>query len=40
MAYQPLREDNRDTYRYFGKPIYTYSLRQGNSSAVCNVGIG
>lgn len=25
----PLREDNRDTYRYFGNPIYTYSLKQG-----------
>lgn len=25
----PLRADNRDTYRYFGNPIYEYSLRQG-----------
>jgi len=25
----PLREDNRDTYRYFGNPIYVYSLKQG-----------
>jgi len=25
----PLREDNRDTYEYFGNPIYTYSLKQG-----------
>lgn len=25
----PLREDTRDTYRYFGNPIYTYSLKQG-----------
>ncbi len=25
----PLRDDNRDTYRYFGNPIYEYSLRQG-----------
>jgi type I restriction enzyme R subunit len=25
----PLREDNRDTYRYFGNPIYSYSLKQG-----------
>jgi len=25
----PLREDNRDTYLYFGNPIYTYSLRDG-----------
>jgi type I restriction enzyme, R subunit len=25
----PLREDNRDTYQYFGNPIYTYSLKQG-----------
>ena len=24
-----LREDTRDTYDYFGNPIYTYSLRQG-----------
>jgi len=29
MTATPLREDNRDTYRYFGKPLYTYSLRQG-----------
>lgn len=25
----PLREDNVDTYAYFGNPLYTYSLRQG-----------
>jgi type I restriction enzyme R subunit len=25
----PLREDTRDTYQYFGNPIYTYSLKQG-----------
>jgi len=29
MTATPLREDNRDTYRYFHSPIYTYSLRQG-----------
>ncbi|MDP2602506.1 MAG: DEAD/DEAH box helicase family protein [Deltaproteobacteria bacterium] len=29
MTATPLRSDNRDTYRYFGNPIYTYSLRQG-----------
>jgi type I restriction enzyme R subunit len=29
MTATPLREENRDTYRYFDKPIYTYSLRQG-----------
>ena len=29
MTATPLRKDNRDTYRYFGNPIYTYSLRQG-----------
>lgn len=29
MTATPLREDNRDTYRYFGHPIYQYSLRQG-----------
>ncbi len=29
MTATPKREDNRDTYRYFGNPIYTYSLRQG-----------
>ena len=29
MTATPLREDNGDTYRYFGNPIYTYSLRQG-----------
>lgn len=25
----PLRKDNKDTYEYFGNPIYTYSLKQG-----------
>ena len=25
----PKRRDNIDTYRYFGEPVYTYSLRQG-----------
>ena len=29
MTATPLRKDNRDTYRYFGNPIYTYSLKQG-----------
>ena len=29
MTATPLRQDNRDTYAYFGNPIYTYSLRQG-----------
>ena len=29
MTATPLRNDNIDTYRYFGNPIYTYSLRQG-----------
>jgi len=29
MTATPLREDNRDTYRYFGNPVYTYSLKQG-----------
>ena len=29
MTATPLREDNRDTYRYFGNALYTYSLRQG-----------
>lgn len=29
MTATPLREDNRDTYEYFGDPIYEYSLRQG-----------
>jgi type I restriction enzyme R subunit len=29
MTATPLREDNRDTYSYFGNPIYTYSLKQG-----------
>jgi type I restriction enzyme R subunit len=29
MTATPLREDNRDTYQYFGNPIYEYSLRQG-----------
>ncbi len=25
----PLREENRNTYEYFGNPLYQYSLRQG-----------
>jgi type I restriction enzyme R subunit len=29
MTATPLRNDNVDTYRYFGNPIYTYSLKQG-----------
>jgi len=29
MTGTPRREDNRDTYKYFGNPLYTYSLRQG-----------
>lgn len=29
MTATPLREDNRDTYAYFGAPIYQYSLKQG-----------
>jgi len=28
MTATPLRHDNRDTYKYFGNPLYTYSLRQ------------
>jgi type I restriction enzyme, R subunit len=29
MTATPKRNDNVDTYEYFGDPIYTYSLRQG-----------
>jgi type I restriction enzyme R subunit len=29
MTATPLRDDNRDSYNYFGNPIYEYSLRQG-----------
>ena len=29
MTATPLREDNRDTYAYFGPPVYEYSLKQG-----------
>ncbi|MCA1513649.1 DEAD/DEAH box helicase family protein [Bradyrhizobium sp. NBAIM01] len=29
MTATPLREETRDTYRYFGDPIFEYSLRQG-----------
>ena len=29
MTATPLHDDSRDTYRYFGNPIYTYSLLQG-----------
>lgn len=29
MTATPLRKENADTYRYFGDPVYTYSLAQG-----------
>lgn len=29
MTATPLREENRDTYNYFGRPVYSYSLREG-----------
>lgn len=29
MTATPLRQENKDTYRYFGNPVYQYSLRQG-----------
>ncbi|MFT3790488.1 MAG: DEAD/DEAH box helicase family protein [Rudaea sp.] len=29
MTATPLRDDSRDTYDYFGDPVYQYSLRQG-----------
>ncbi|HVA26792.1 MAG TPA: DEAD/DEAH box helicase family protein [Candidatus Baltobacteraceae bacterium] len=29
MTATPLRADNRNTYTYFGDPLYEYSLRQG-----------
>ena len=29
MTATPLREENKDTYVYFGNPLYTYSLKQG-----------
>lgn len=29
MTATPLRDENRDTYRYFGNPVYQYSLGQG-----------
>lgn len=29
MTATPKRDDNIDTYAYFGNPIYTYSLKQG-----------
>jgi len=29
MTATPLRDETRDTYRYFGNPIYTYRLGQG-----------
>ena len=34
MTATPLRDDNRDTYAYFGNPLYTYSLRQGIDEAL------
>lgn len=29
MTATPLRVDNKSTYRYFGNPVYQYSLKQG-----------
>ena len=29
MTATPLREESRDSYEYFGNPVFTYSLRQG-----------
>lgn len=29
MTATPLRQESRDSYVYFGNPLYTYSLRQG-----------
>ncbi len=29
MTATPLRDESRDSYEYFGNPVYTYSLRQG-----------
>jgi type I restriction enzyme R subunit len=29
MTATPKRNDNVDTYEYFGEPVYTYSLKQG-----------
>jgi type I restriction enzyme R subunit len=29
MTATPLRQESRDSYEYFGNPVYTYSLRQG-----------
>jgi type I restriction enzyme R subunit len=29
MTATPLRNDNKNTYEYFGKPLYQYSLQQG-----------
>jgi type I restriction enzyme R subunit len=29
MTATPLRKDNKATYRYFGNPVFQYSLRQG-----------
>jgi len=31
MTATPKRKDNIDTYKYFGEPVYTYSLKQGVS---------
>jgi len=33
MTATPLRDETRDTYLYFGNPIYQYSLRQGIEDA-------
>lgn len=29
MTATPMRDDNRDSYAYFGNPLYIYSLKQG-----------
>jgi type I restriction enzyme R subunit len=29
MTATPKRQDNIDTYKYFGEPVYIYSLKEG-----------
>ena len=37
MTATPLRKDNRNTYRYFGKPLYTSDLAQRYPDYVCRI---
>ena len=37
MTATPLAKDNRDTYRYFGNPVYTYSFGKESRTDSCTL---